>query len=159
LCFFGRTAPQFIGSAAALGLGSSALPPDVRRGFAPPFSFLNTDGLSPWSGLSPNRGPSPNVNYQSPGGAEPRLTSGGEAGLRTSARTTRFCKPKALLLDLQTDATQLRQRLAHLAKEQPGRVCGRRDYHVFVRYGADAVVGTEHALFKRGVETAERLGN
>jgi len=59
----------------------------VRRGSAPPPSLNNKSGLRPWFGLRPNvfgakprtEGIAPNIFKKLDGGAEPRLTSGGEA--------------------------------------------------------------------------------
>ena len=65
---------------------TAALPPDVRRGSAPPYDPPKESGLCPWYGLcpnvygpSPNQGAEPQLDKQADGGAKPRLTSGGEA--------------------------------------------------------------------------------
>ena len=50
------------------GSKTAASPPDVRRGFAPPLACL-----SDWALLAQT------ISFGSYGGAEPRLTSGGEA--------------------------------------------------------------------------------
>ena len=64
----------------------TAMPPDVRRGYAPPEGYLNEMGYAPGmasgqltSGQSPNRGHSPIHLSQRSGEAEPRLTFGGGA--------------------------------------------------------------------------------
>jgi len=56
---------------------ATALPPDVRRGFAPPFTLREN-----W------RASQPRVDLVdgSCGGAEPRLTSGGEADISPSQK-------------------------------------------------------------------------
>jgi len=65
---------------------AAALPPDVRRGYASPFIFRLPMGCAPGSGFAqidmgqrPNQGLSPKAFENLDGGAEPRLTSGGEA--------------------------------------------------------------------------------
>ena len=70
-----------------LRLIAAASPSDVRRGSASPHSFKFRMGLRPSFGLCPkflgqrpNQGPSPTLKLNSYGEAEPRLTSGGEAG-------------------------------------------------------------------------------
>jgi len=73
-----------------------ALPPDVRRGSAPPSILDKLFGLCPWFGLrpiyghSPNEGHSPTQINQAYGGAEPRLTSGGKAGVMGSSFRSGF---------------------------------------------------------------------
>src|SRR5688572_827616 len=65
-----------------------APPPDVRRGYASPFSKRKQMGLCPSYGLwpmnigqSPNQGHSPNFCLAGHGKAEPCRTSGGRAAL------------------------------------------------------------------------------
>jgi hypothetical protein len=79
------------GTSVLPGTSVAATPPDVRRGSAPPSAFLNRPGLCPWFGLSPhttypgqspNQGRSPTFLENIYGGAEPRLTSGGVAGIK-----------------------------------------------------------------------------
>jgi ABC-type branched-subunit amino acid transport system substrate-binding protein len=68
-------------------ISATALPPDVRRGSAPPSGFIKLFGAMPLVrgfapkplGQSPNQGRSPNLVPGSDGGAKPRLTSGGIA--------------------------------------------------------------------------------
>jgi len=69
-----------------------AMPPDVRRGFAPPERIACSMRLSLSFGLCPIRiGAQPEPwaqpipRYQVNGGAEPRLTSGGGAGAEVSS--------------------------------------------------------------------------
>ena len=65
-----------------------ASPPDVRRGSASPFNLEFDLGLRPWFGLCPDilwaKGQTKGVAHafieNFDGAAEPRLTSGGEAG-------------------------------------------------------------------------------
>jgi hypothetical protein len=59
----------------------SALPPDVRRGFAPPQAARFASGyalLMYWVNIKES-GRSPLNDYSVRGGAKPRLTSGGKA--------------------------------------------------------------------------------
>src|SRR5690349_19992704 len=70
----------------ALGAFTTASPPDVRRGSAPPVAFQNILGTLPLlrsvallCGAEPGSRAQPTFINLLSGGAEPRLTSGGEA--------------------------------------------------------------------------------
>jgi hypothetical protein len=56
-------------------------PPDVRRGVAPPSTLPFRMGCALRSGLARTTGTAPKVLRILDGEAEPRLTSGGEAGV------------------------------------------------------------------------------
>ena len=71
-----------------LGSTAAASPPDVRRGSAPPFNSRLRMGCAPGSGFAPKfngpkaePGAQPKTSVNVDGEAEPRLTSGGEAGM------------------------------------------------------------------------------
>ena len=84
--FLTAPARQWFSSAAPAGgekgfsSASPVLPPDVRRGSAPPYGFIKILGAMPPLKSFAEGGRSPNLVSRAGGGAEPRLTSGGEAG-------------------------------------------------------------------------------
>ena len=58
-----------------------AMPPDVRRGYAPPSTLPDKSGYADGSGSAHTMGLAQLKNWFV-GGAKPRLTSGGVAGAR-----------------------------------------------------------------------------
>ena len=80
------------GFAQHVTASNRGLPPDVRRGSATPSVLRTNLGLRPLSGLwpdraSPSEGQSP-FFIETYGGAEPRRTSGGEAGTASRGEAT-----------------------------------------------------------------------
>src|SRR5687768_11067229 len=88
----------------SFGFSAAASPPDVRRGSAPPSMLELSGGLRPWFGLCPGfmglartKGIAQSKYDQAYGGAEPRLTSGGEAAAEKAAKPRRRALKKTFV--------------------------------------------------------------